>query len=117
MLFHLRTPALRWRCTEDLRQFIAARDLELIVATFLRRLVEPPAQKNRGMAKTRALQVVVFHFAHALDAQRFPRQVLAGAPAALPARHARLGSARLGPVAPGMLRERVFSQRLELPRE
>ena len=38
------------------------------------------------MAEAVALQVVVLHLAHALDAQRLPRQVLARAPAALAAR-------------------------------
>ena len=42
------------------------------------------------MAEAIALQVVVLHLAHALDAQRLPRQILAGAPAALPAGHARV---------------------------
>ena len=40
------------------------------------------------MAEAIALHVVVLHLAHALDPQRLPRQILAGAPAALAAGHA-----------------------------
>ena len=80
---------------EDLLELVRRRDLELIVAAVARRLVGPPAQKDRRVAEAIALQVVVLHLADALDAQRLPRQILARAPAALPARHAR----RLAPPA------------------
>ena len=66
-----------------------AGDLELIVAAVARRLVGTPAQEDRRVAEAIALHVVVLHLAHALDPQRLPRQILAGAPAALAARHAR----------------------------
>ena len=54
------------------------------------------------MTEAVALHVIVFHFAHALDAQRLPRQVLAGTPAALPAGHPRVTRHCIRPFAPGM---------------
>src|ERR1700709_880167 len=74
---------------EHLLELVRSRDLELIVAAVARPLVEPPALKDRGVSKAIALHVVVFHFADALDTQRFPREILARAPAALAAGHAR----------------------------
>ena len=74
---------------EDLRELVRRRDLELIVAAVRRLLVEPPALEDRGVAEPRALHVVVLHLADALDPQRLPRQILAGAPAALAAGHPR----------------------------
>src|SRR5215218_10419334 len=65
------------------------RDLELIVAAVLGAAVGAPAQEGRRMPEAIPLQVVVLHFADPLDAQRLPRQILAGAPAALAARHPR----------------------------
>src|SRR6188768_3073650 len=69
------------RRAEDVRQLERRRDLQLIVRAVLGALVGPPALKDGGVAKPIALQVVVLHFAHALDAQWLPRQILAGAPA------------------------------------
>ena len=66
------------------------------------------------MAEAIALQVVVLHLADALDAQRLPRQILAGAPAALRAGHAVDLGRRLGPLAPRMALERVHAQRRQL---
>ena len=63
------------------------------------------------MAEAIALQVVVLHLADALGPQRLPRQVLARAPAALRARHARRVVGGAGPVAPGMVLQRVLAQR------
>src|SRR5512134_4003999 len=72
---------------ENPGQLERRRDFELVVAAVLRRLVRPPAQEDGGMAEAVALHMVVFHFADALGPQRFPGQVLAAAPAALPAGH------------------------------
>ena len=69
------------------------------------------------MAEAVALQVIVLHLAHALDAHRFPREVLAGAPAALAAGHARRVLAGARPVAPRMRPQRVLAQRFQLGRE
>ena len=69
------------------------------------------------MAEAIALQVVVLHFAHSLDAQRLPGEVLARAPATLPAGHAAAPRIGLRPRAPGVLLQRVLAQRLELPHE
>src|SRR6185436_12003059 len=80
---------------EDLLELVSRRDLELIVAALGRRFVGAPPQKDRGVAEPIALHVVVLDLAHALDPQRLPREILARAPAALPARHARhLAAAR-----------------------
>ena len=77
------------RRAEDLLELVRRRDLELIVAAVARLLVGAPPRENRRVTEARPLQVVVLDLAHALDAQRLPRQILAGAPAALAARHAR----------------------------
>ncbi len=69
------------------------------------------------MAKPIALHVVVLHFAHALDAKRLPRQVFAGAPAALASRHAIQFAPRLRPLAPWVVVERALSERRELAHE
>src|SRR5215211_1684041 len=87
-------PTMRLRLSgrvrpENLLELVRGRDLELIVAAVGRRLVGTPPLKDRGVAKAVALHVVVLHFAHALDSQRLPRQILARAPAALPTRHTR----------------------------
>ena len=74
--------------TEDRSELVSRSNLELIVAAVLRRLVVTPAQERRGMTEAIALHVVVLHLAHALDAERLPRQVLAGAPSAVAAWHA-----------------------------
>src|SRR5256885_11404822 len=74
---------------ELLLELVRGCDLELIVAAVLRLLVRAPAQEIGCVAEAVALHVVVLHFADALDPQRLPRQILAGAPAALAAGHAR----------------------------
>src|SRR5688500_18168146 len=99
---------------ENLLELVRRRNFELVVSAFVRRLVGPPPQKRRGVPEPIALQVVVLHFADPLDAERLPRQILAGAPAALPARHPLSGSLRLGPLAPRMRLQRVLPQRLQL---
>src|SRR3954469_1260027 len=99
---------------KNLLQLVSGRDFELVVAAIAGRLVGAPAQEDRRVAEAVALQVVVLHLAHALDAQRLPRQVLARAPAAMPARHAtRLGRGAR-PVAPAMVGDGVFPQRRQL---
>src|SRR5207253_11423579 len=85
---------------EDLAELVGARDLELVVATGSGPLVRPPAQEGRRVAEAVALQVVVFHLAHPLDAQRLPREVLAGAPATLRAGHAAAPRVGLRPCSP-----------------
>src|SRR5262245_821146 len=97
---------------ENALELERSRDLELIVAAVLGRLVRTPALKRRGVAESIALHVVVLHFAHALDAQRLPRQILARAPAALPAGHSlHRAGIELGPFAPRVTLERVLAQR------
>src|SRR3954468_16048521 len=99
---------------EHLRELERSRDFELVVAAIARRLVGPPAQELRGVTEAIALQVVVLHLAYALDAQRFPREILAGAPAAVRAGHARSFGCGSRPIAPWMILERVLPQRLQL---
>ena len=81
----LRRRSIRTRRSSPARR--AAR-LRAGRAAVLRPLVGPPAQKNRRMAETIALHVVVLHLTDALDPERLPRQVLARAPATLRAGHA-----------------------------
>src|SRR5690242_14834462 len=74
---------------EDLLELVRSRDLELIVAAVFRLLVDPPPLERCRVAEAVALHVVVFHLADALDAERFPGEILARAPSALATRHAR----------------------------
>src|SRR5438105_8411727 len=98
---------------EDLPQLGGRGFLELIVAAFRRRLVWPPAQEGRRVAKAISLQVIVSDFADALDAQRLPAQVLALVPARRGAGHA-LVPCPVCPFAPGMVLRRSFAQRRQL---
>src|SRR5262245_54579330 len=102
---------------EDLLQLVSRSDFELIVAAVAGFLVGAPALKDRSVSEAIAFHVIVLHFADALDAQRFPRQVFSRAPTALPARHA--GPFRLGarPCAPGMVLQPVLAERRELLHE
>src|SRR6185369_17397557 len=77
-------------------------------------LVGTPAQKDRCVTEPVALQVVVLHFADALDAQRFPRKILAAAPAALRTGHPLRALVSLRPVSPRMAGHRVAAKRFEL---
>src|SRR3954469_18069776 len=99
---------------KNLLQLVSGRDFELVVAAIAGRLVGAPAQEDRRVAEAVALHVVVLNLAHALDAQRLPRQVLARAPAALTARHPARFRSGAGPLAPRMLIHGVLAQRLEL---
>src|SRR5262249_32582345 len=96
---------------EDLGQLGGRRDLELVTTAALRPLVGAPAEEDGGVPETVALEVVVLHLAHPLDPQRLPREVLALAPAALDAGHADAATHGHGPLAPGMLGERVLAER------
>ena len=101
-------------CTKHLLELVGGRDLELIVAAVARFLVRPPAYEDRAMTEARPLHVVVLDLADALDPNRFPRQILAGAPPALTARHPRavaVGHRR--PLAPRMSVERVRPKRFQ----
>src|SRR5262249_35009553 len=87
---------------EHLVELVGRRHVALVVAAIARRLVGPPSEEGRRVAEPIALQVVVLHLAHALDAERLPREVLAGAPATVSAGHPlMLAAVRLRPVAPG----------------
>jgi hypothetical protein len=109
-----RTVLQRERRPEDLRKLVRRRDLELIVAAVGWPLVVTPALEHRRVSEAIPLHVVVLDLADPLDAHRLPREVLARAPPALPARHARRAvRAVAGPLAPRVLLQRVLPQRLE----
>src|SRR5206468_5638003 len=100
---------------KDLPQLVRRCYFELIVLAVGGTFVRPPPLKDRGMTKPAPLHVIVLHLAHALDAQRLPRQILAGAPAALAAGHAgHLAAVDRGPVTPRVFVQRPFAQRREL---
>src|SRR5262245_15085727 len=106
------------RGAENLLEFVSASDLELIVAALPRRLVRPPSQENGGMAEAITLQVVVLDLAHPLYPQRLPREILPGAPPALPTRHAgHFVLACVGPFTPGVILECILAQRCQVLRE
>ena len=93
-------------------------DVELVVATALRRAVRTPALELDAVAEAARLELAERHLHDPFDPDRHPRQVLAGVPAAAPARHPaiRVGL-HLGPVAPRVTVERVVGERLELVEE
>src|SRR5688572_20664853 len=97
--------------TEHLCQLVRRRDLELVVAALGRTLVGAPAQERGGVAEAIAQQVVVLHLADALDAQRLPRQVLSGAPAAVSAGHPLSSAFRLRPLTPRVRGHRAWYAR------
>src|SRR5688572_11115580 len=99
-------------------QLVGRRDLELVVAAVPRLLVRPPPQEDGGVAEAVALQMVVLHLADALDAQGFPGEVLAGAPAALRAGHALERTAlRVRPFPPRMVVKGILAERRQLLHE
>src|SRR5689334_25443738 len=61
--------------------------------------------------------VVVLHLAHPLDAERLPREILARAPATLATGHAASLTFRSCPVPPGVVLQRVLTERGELLHE
>src|SRR5690606_26503878 len=109
--------ALTLPCAEHLLQLVRRRDLELVVAALGRLLVGTPPQKYSSVPEALALHVVVLDLAHALDAHRLPREILAGAPPALPARHPRRAVPGLGPVPPRVVFQGICAQRLQLRRQ
>src|SRR5580765_4642619 len=107
-------PAAR---AEHLLELVRGRDLELVVAAVDRPLIGTPSLEDGRVTESRALHVIVFHFAHPFDAKRLPRQIFPRAPAALAARHARRLPIDLGPLPPWMVVESPFAQRRQLRRE
>src|SRR6185369_6589696 len=74
---------------EDLPELRGRCDLELIVAAILRAFVGTPALEDGRVPETVALEMVVSDLAYPLHAQGLPGEILALAPAALSAGHAR----------------------------
>src|SRR5260221_651683 len=103
-------------CPENLLELERGRNLQLIVATLACLLVRPPAEKRGRMPKAIALEVIVLHLADAFDADGLPGKILARAPPALPAWHT-LSALCLRPGSPGMPRQGVLPQRLQLGRQ
>src|SRR5207237_1215384 len=102
-----------------LLELVSSSNLQLVIAAVGWPLVRAPSLKDGGMSKAIALHVIVFDLADALDAQRLPREILAGAPSALPPGHPRgvVPSLCVGPLAPGMALQGVFAEWRELDRE
>src|SRR6185503_3137097 len=73
---------------EDRCELVRRNHFELRVGAIGGFLVRAPAPEVRGVAETRALDVVVSDLGHELGPHGFPRQILALAPAALAAGHA-----------------------------
>src|SRR5258705_8699674 len=98
---------------EHFLELVRPGHFKLIVAAVFRRPVRPPPQKGRGMPEAIALHVVVLHLADALDSEGFPREILPGAPAALPPGHAGPAMAfGIRPRSPRVFLECVVPQRL-----
>src|SRR6187455_2075835 len=111
--FHALTRGL---APKDLLDLGRGHHFELCVGAVARRLVDAETSELSGMSKATALHVIVGDLDHELGAQRFPRQILALAPAAEPSWHALLGTAFLGgraavlaPAPPRVFGERVLA--------
>ena len=72
-------------------------DFELGVGAVVRRFVEAPSTEMRHVAEARTLHVLVGDLGDEFGAQRFPRKVLALAPAALASGHTLGGFAAAPP--------------------
>src|SRR5438874_565516 len=86
--------------TEDRGELGRRSDLELIVAAVRGSPVGTPAEEDGRVAEAIALHVIVLHLADTLDPEWLPREILARAPATLPARHPDGAVGRSGPVPP-----------------
>src|SRR5262249_15053252 len=103
--------------SEDFRQFLRRHDFKLRIGAVAWLLVLAPSPKLRGVTKSIALHVIISDLDDQLGSQRFPREILARAPAALRTRHTatRPGISVLVfcPAFPWMLGERVLAIRCE----
>src|SRR5262249_22360475 len=83
------------------------------IRAIARLLVLPPPAKLSGMAEAVSLHVIVGDLYHQFRTQRFPRQIFALTPAALPPGHAfdslASVSSRFGPLFPGMICKRILA--------
>src|SRR5687767_11981145 len=91
-------------------------DVELVVATVDRVLVEAPAEELHAVAEAAVLELAERHLSHPLGPDGDPGEVLAGVP---PARRPGLTPRLLAllpvrPVLPGMVDERVLGERGQL---
>src|SRR4030095_4733256 len=96
-------------------QLERCRDLELIVSAVRGLLIGTPAQEDGCVPEASSLHVVVLDLAHALDAQRLPREILPRTPPALCSGQARRSvSHGVGPFTPGVPIECALAQWFEL---
>src|SRR5579864_685217 len=100
---------------ENRCQLLRRNHLKLRIRAVAGLLVLAPSAELRRVAEPVSLHVVVSDFHDQFGAQGFPRQVLALAPAALPARQTFRRIASLAglvcPMLPWMIVERVFAVR------
>src|SRR6187551_1026799 len=78
---------LRAIFSEDRRQFQRRDDFKLGIRAILRLLIGTPPAELREMPESPALHVFIRDFNNQFRPQRFPRQILTLAPAALAAGH------------------------------
>ena len=90
-------------------------DLELLERAVGRLLVGSPSTELRRVTEAISLHVVVGDFNHQLRTQRFPREVLPLAPAALPTWHTACAFTTIfiRPGLPRMVLQRICPIRLE----
>src|SRR5262249_58025564 len=101
---------------EELGELARPHRLELGVGAGGRGAVRAPAEEVRGVPEAVALEVVVAHLHHPLDAERLPGEVLLVVPPARRPGHALAGLSGLGgPGLPGVIGEGPGPQRLRLP--
>src|SRR5205085_8014718 len=101
-------------CAEDSGQLQCGDFFELVVPAGLGVLVGTPAEEVRRVAEAVTLQVIVGDLADALGTEGFPAQVLPAVPPTRSAGHALIAFLDAGPVAPGMVFDRVLSERSQL---
>src|SRR5262245_42640546 len=98
---------------ENCQQLLRRNDFELSICTVAWLPVRAPPSKLGHVTEAHALHVLVGDLDYELGSQRFPRQVLALAPAALATGHAAFGFAGCGfafrPSLPGVSDERILA--------
>src|SRR5262249_42601204 len=87
---------------EDRRELGGKNDLELVVAAVRRPLVGTPAHEDGRVPEAGALQGVVLHLAHPLDAGPLPGEGLTPAPPPGRAGHPGPAVDRARPLPPGV---------------
>src|SRR5260370_364120 len=111
-------PAFSSTARKNRRQFVRRYDFKLCISALARLLVFAPPSEMRHVPEASTLHVLISDLGHQLGPQRFPRQVLPLAPAALATRNAMpsftVGGHMLRPFFPRVIGQRVLAIRRQV---